>query len=546
MTIGFSEDITHEFKSDLKKISDETIIDAVVAFANTEGGCIYIGVEDDGRITGLHKSHADTIGLAALIANKTMPSVSVRVHIENYEKPVVVIEVPQKKSIVATISGKMLRRRLKSDGTPENIPMYPFEIIHRLGDLSLLDFSLQPVPEAVTDDFDLVERQRLKNIINEYNGEQNLLALSDEELNTALQMTTTIDGVQYPTLTGMLLIGKKERIRKLIPTAEVSVQIMRGTEVIINENFTEPVLSAFKKIEDYINARNESREIEIGMFRMSVFDIDKRAFREALVNAFSHRDYSMMGRVRVLLDDAGLTISNPGGFIEGVNVNNLINAEPHGRNPALADALKRLGLAERTGRGIDRIFEGSLMFGKPRPDYSASNERTVTLFIPKSRPDTNFIKMIQKEQKRIGHPLSVQTLLILNYLKTHKRASVDDISDEIFIETSYVKAMIEEMVESGLVEASGNGRSRQYMLSSSVYKIEDNIIGYVRQTGIDSIKYEELIAKLVSRQGYVTRYMASELLNISPSQAYRLLNKMAKNGTLSLVGKGRNSKYIFK
>ena len=58
------------------------------------------------------------------------------------------------------------------------------------------------------------------------------------------------------------------------------------------------------------------------------------------------------------ISEDGLNIANPGGFIEGVSIKNLLTAEPHGRNPQLADALKRIGLAERTGRGIDRIYEG--------------------------------------------------------------------------------------------------------------------------------------------------------------------------------------------
>ena len=112
--------------------------------------------------------------------------------------------------------------------------------------------------------------------------------------------------------------------------------------------------------------------MEEGLFRVSIPDFDKRAFREALVNAFCHRDYSMLGRVRVEINSEGMLISNPGGFIEGINADNLLDAEPHGRNPVLADALKRIGLAERTGRGIDRIYEGSLLYGRLLPDYSRS------------------------------------------------------------------------------------------------------------------------------------------------------------------------------
>ena len=81
LNIGFREDMTHEFKSDRKKLADQEIIDAVVAFANTDGGDLYLGVEDDGEITGLHKEHSDIIRLAAFIANKTVPPVPVRCEI---------------------------------------------------------------------------------------------------------------------------------------------------------------------------------------------------------------------------------------------------------------------------------------------------------------------------------------------------------------------------------------------------------------------------------------------------------------------------------
>ena len=90
-------------------------------------------------------------------------------------------------------------------------------------------------------------------------------------------------------------------------------------------------------------------------------EFDRRAFREALVNAFGHRDYAALGRVRVLVDDEGLTIANPGGFVEGVTPESLLTVEPHVRNECLKNALKRVGLAEKTRRGVDRIFEGSLV-----------------------------------------------------------------------------------------------------------------------------------------------------------------------------------------
>src|SRR3712207_5768487 len=69
----------------------------------------------------------------------------------------------------------------------------------------------------------------------------------------------------------------------------------------------------------------------------------------------------------------GLIISNPGGFVEGVTLDRLLVTEPRPRNPLLADIMKRVGLAERTGRGVDLIYQGLLRYGRPAPDYSRSD-----------------------------------------------------------------------------------------------------------------------------------------------------------------------------
>ena len=83
--IGIKESLLVEFKSDAACLSDNDIIDAVVAFANTDGGDLYLGVEDSGEITGLHKDHMDTTRLSAFIANKTVPPVPVRTEVLELE-----------------------------------------------------------------------------------------------------------------------------------------------------------------------------------------------------------------------------------------------------------------------------------------------------------------------------------------------------------------------------------------------------------------------------------------------------------------------------
>lgn len=388
------------------------------------------------------------------------------------------------------------------------------------------------------------ERRRLRDIIRNRNGEKNLLELNDEELDKALRLVVDINGRLTPTLAGILLIGKEERIRELVPTMGADFQVIEGTEVRVNQSFHECLLSVLTKFEEYIKPWNPEHEMEYGLFRIPVPEFSERAFREGVVNAFSHRDYSLLGSVRVEITQEGLSITSPGGFIDGVNLKNLLTVEPHGRNPALADALKRIGLAEKTGRGIDRIYEGSIVYGRPLPDYSESTERNVRLYIPRSAPDLAFSKMIADEQNKIGHSLSINWLLILSALKEEKRMSIFQISSSVNIPESKVRVSLEQMLEHGLIEAYGNGRNRAYILGKRIYSDRNRGIEYVRQTDIEKVRYPELVIKLGNQQnGIVHKQDVVELLHITPSQAYAVLKKLVAEGKLTSSGTGRYAYY---
>ena len=534
-----------EFKSDLKRLPDDDLLDAVVALANSDGGTVYLGVEDDGTPTGIDKVHQDAVGLSAMIANRTVPPVSARAQIVGTEKtPVMQIDVPKSRSVVSTKSGKVLRRRMKVDGTPESVPMYPYEIATRLSDLGRLDFSAQPVPDATRDDFDPLERDRLRRIIGTYqSSDRNLLELTDEELEKSLQLTVTVDGKTMPTLTGLLLLGKGESLKRFVPTHRASFQVMSGTDIKVNQDYAGPLLKTIEQINDMFSPWNPSAELSVGLFSMMVPEFDHRAFREALVNAFGHRDYTLLGRVRVQLDDAGLTIANPGGFVEGINIHNLLTAEPYGRNPCLMDALKRTGLAERTGRGIDRIFEGALNYGRPLPDYSRSNRRGVSVLLPRSVPDKAFVELLAEERERSGKSMSLDGLLILDKLKSERRCGFDVLSGSLDMSDQRLRTVLGQLTEAGLVESAGGGARRTYMLGAKVYRRSGRAMDYVRQSDIDRVRYPELIIKLMHEQKSVSKNDVMELLHLEGNQAYYQLRKLVLEGRAKKVGSGRNVRY---
>lgn len=540
------ETLEIEFKSDVKRYPDKDIIEAVSAMANTNGGILYLGVEDNGIVTGLHKSHMDAIGLVALIANNTIPSVSVRAEIviENQHN-VMKIAIPMSRAVISTSSGKILKRRLKLDGSPEAVPMYAYEITSRLSELSLLDVSAQPIAGATLDDFDPLQLNRLKEIIRSNpGGEKTLLELTDEELEFALRLISKDGDKVIPTMTGLLLLGKTDSLARLVPTAKATFQVLEGTNVKVNEETSKPILEVLELFQSYIKPWNSENEFEYDLFRIPVPEFSYAAIREGLINAFCHRDYSMLGNVRVLIDDEGMSITNPGGFIEGVNINNLLIVEPHGRNPALTDALKRIGLAEKTGRGIDRIFEGSIVYGRPLPDYSESTSRNVRLYLRRAKADIAFTKLITSEKKRDNKGLSIYALMILSCLREYRRSSLDQIAELTKLPKNKLTVSLEQLVERGTIEAVGKGKTRSFMLCKRYYYNNNSNMQYVRQSGIDDVRHEELVIKLARTQnGIFTKRDVMELLGLSDTLAYNLIKRMTANGEIELSQSGRYAKY---
>ena len=541
------ESLTLEFKSDAKGFPDRDFIAAVVALANTEGGDLLLGVEDDGRITGLHPNHQNFSGLAALIANRTNPPLSVRVEaVETKQGTIARIIVQKSRQLVSTSDGVLLRRRLMANGKPEAVPFYPHEFIQRQSAMGLTDPSTLLMKELSMDDLNPVERHRLREAIRKYGGDQSLLPLADEELDGALGLTMMSEGVRYPTLSGLLLLGREEQLRRFVPAYETAFQVLEGTDVLVNEFYRKPLLQTFEEVEQLFRARVNEKEIQVGLFRVPVPNFDRRAFREAFVNALVHRDYSRLGAVHVKLDDHGLSISNPGGFVEGVTLQNLLVVAPRSRNPLLADIVKRIGLAERTGRGIDRIYEGMLRYGRPAPDYGMSDAHTVTVRMSSAEADFKFLEMILYHEDRTGRAMPIDSLIILSKLRFERRLTTADLSPSTQKSEQETRGALEKLTEAGLVEARGSGRGRTYMLSAKVYRTTGQKAAYIRQVGFDSIQQEQMVMSYIDKHGSIKRADVAELCHLTPPQAYHLLKKLKNQGKIQQQGERRYAVYTRK
>lgn len=538
------EDLHVEFKSDVRKLPDHELVMATACFANTAGGIVFLGVENDGAVTGLHPEHRDPTGLAAMIANRTVPPLGVRTTLLEIEgKSVARIEVPRSSRLVASSSGTLQRRRLMADGTPECVPFLPHELVARESDQRLVDYSALPVAGADPSALDPVERQRLRQAIERYRGDSSLLGLEDIELDGALGLVRREGEVRRPTVAGLLLIGREAALREHLPTHEVAFQVLEGTEVRVNDFYRLPLVRLFERVDEQFRARVSERELQVGLFRVPVPSIEGRAFREAFVNALTHRDYTKLGAVHVRWQPDVLSLSSPGGFVEGVKLDNLLVVEPRPRNPLLADAFKRIGLAERTGRGVDLIYQGLLRYGRRAPDYNRSDAGTVVVELSCAAADLGFLAMILEEEKKLRAPMPVDSLLVLSKLREARRANTREIAAVLQKDVTAARAALERLVEAGLVRAHGETKGRTYTLSSTVYEQLGQPAGYVRQAGFDRIQQEEMVKRFAREHGRVKRRDIIELCGLGPDQATRVLQRLVESGDLLRRGHKRGTFY---
>lgn len=540
------ESLVIEFKSDRKCYPLTKLYEDLVGMANTDGGWLFLGIEDNAIPTGLNHQHRDRQFMEAVIQENTIPSLYVKTHIENWGGyDVLAIEVPISRQLMMTAEGKYLRRRLKRDGTPETVALKPYEILQRLSYIQAIDPSAQVIEDVSSETaLSPLERERLRNMIRTYHGDMTLLNLSDKELDKALGFIRERDGQWYPTIAGLLMIGQEPYIRQYVPSHEVLFQVLDGVNVLANPPaMHESLLQTFEKVDLLFQSRIIEQELQIGLFRVPIPNYEKDAFREGFVNALVHRDYFRIGAVQVQLQKSMLSISSPGGFVEGITPDNILTAAPTSRNVLLAEAAKRIGLAERTGRGIDKIYTVMLRSGHAIPDYSASTNTSVVLRLNSAELDEAYVKMIISEEERLQRPLPVDALIVLSVLKTERRVTMSHLASKIQKPLSDTRAVVEWLTELGMVEGIGNGSARRYMLSSKVYSISNNTAGYIRQRGWNTLQEREMILSHFDKYPEITRQGVAELCRCTLNHASWLLRQLVDENILVLHGKGRGSRY---
>ena len=551
--IARGETLAVEFKGEGRTpLNDRELVECVVCLANRTGtgpGLLLIGVEDDGRVTGARPRHGastDIHKLAALIAARTRPALTVQIEELLLDgKPVLIVDVPVQRQPTSTSDGVYLHRVLGGDARPACAPMDVYAMQSLQSDRGLLDPSAQLVAGARWEDLDPLEFERFRRSVRERRGrsDESLLELPDVELAKALGVAEANGTVRGVRLAALLLFGKEDALHRFLPGHEVAFQVLRGLDVEVNDFFRWPLLQVMEEVVARIRARNREQELMVGLLRVGVPDYPERALREAVANALIHRDYQRLGAAHFQWHPDRIEISNPGGFPEGVRLDNLLVTAPRPRNPLLADAFKRAGIVERTARGIDTIFYEQLRNGRPAPSYDRSDNTGVVVVIPGGEANLDFVRLLVTEAQG-GLILGLDELLILNALWQERSLVTEDAARLVQRPEPETRATLHRLVEAGLIEERGQKKGRTWHLSAAAYRALGDKAAYVRQRGFEPLQQEQMVLQYVEKHGRITRKEVAALCRISGPQAYRLLDRLAEQGFLAREGnRGRGVGY---
>jgi ATP-dependent DNA helicase RecG len=547
--ISAGESYEVEFKGEERGgLNDRDLVEAVVCLANGAGGVLLVGVEDDGRVTGARPRHearrTDPLRVQALIGNMTQPPLSTTAELVQIQgRELLVVEVPRSPRVVGTTLGLYVRRTIARDGRPACVPYHAHEMLAHEVDRGAVDWAALRAGGATWHDLDPLEFERLRRLAATAGGAGDgvLASLSDREIASALGLVRHDAEV---TTGALLLFGRVDALRRLVPTHEAAFQVLRGLEVEVNDFLSYPLLRLAEEMFSRFQARNSSEELQFGLLRVGVSTYSETAFREALANALIHRDYTRRGAVHVQWNEDQLEISSPGGFPTGIRLDNLLVAPPHPRSALLADAFKRTGLVERTGRGINRMFAEQLRVGRPAPDYGRSSDDNVVAILPGGPANLAMTRWVLEREREQGAPLRLAELQVLGELLRERRATTGELARLVQRTEAETRTLLSRMVERGWLEARGDGRGRSWHMSAALYRLLDAPASYVRVRGFEPLQQEQMVLRYVDAHGGITRAQAADLCSLESGQASRLLRRLAVTGLLAPRGQGRGTIYV--
>ncbi len=433
-------------KIEFKERISGSLAREMVAFANAEGGTIYCGISDDGKVVGAKNSNR-ILSEIQDIARNCEPSITIQM--ETLEHDVIAISIPQGVDKPYQCSeGFFLRNG------PNSQKMRGDEI-RRLLAASRPFFdgtSIASAPISKALDPETLNRYAMAAAID-------LRLVPVNEILINLGAAASSSRPEEPRLTNAGVLILSSNPSRYIPEARVIAVRYGGTDrfsIIDRKDFTGDLISQIEASLDFIKRHtNVSYSIDYSGQRSEVSEYPGVAIREAVINALVHRDYCFQNScVYIHIFSDRLEIENPGGIAAGIALEEL-DGRSIRRNPLLADLLYRAGYGEKLGSGMIRIQTALRQNGNPPYSISATNFFS--------------IRFLPRVQKDAGITLSDHQISIISALRSSSAGlTSQQLAVQLNVSSTTITRAIAELLKNSLVQKRGRGRSTVYVNSGGV------------------------------------------------------------------------------
>lgn len=412
----------------------EEIYKEVIAFANTDGGVLYIGIDNNGNAVGLNDVDDEYTRITNGIRDTILPDVTMFVKYTIQENKVVRITI--------------------SEGT--NKPYY------------LRSKGLKPTGVYVRQGTSSVQasREQIRQMIKASDGDdfESMRSLNQELTFTSSAATFRNCGIEFSKEKYLALgmvhksDGQFTNLALLMSDQcqhSIKVAVFGDAENTTFKDNQEFKGSIFKQINDafqYIMLNNRTTSIFKGLERMDKSDYPEAALREALLNSVVHRDYSYSGSIIININDKQIEFVSIGGLLPGLTAEDICSGISQPRNKALAEVFHRLRLIEAYGTGIRRIYklyENCSM--QPRIEVTHNTFKMVL-------PNMNVAEPLVNENS-----LTPQKKQILDYISKKGQITEAEIMELLGVKKTRAYTVAKQMCDDNLIVTVGRGVNKKYI-----------------------------------------------------------------------------------
>lgn len=509
--------------------------ESVVALANANGGTIVLGVADrkTTRAEAIHGvGDLDGDVLRRDIYDGTDPHILV--DLESLDAPegrLLVLRVPRGIPPHTTTDG-VARIRIGKDSKPLTGSHLALLASTRAG----LDPTAQLMGDAQFTDLDPAQLGRLREEIVSNESDSGLARLSDRRLLEALGLAAGSD----LTLAAILLLGKPAALARFAPTHDfIFVRRADDTRYEARRDFRAPLLQTLDEVVELVRNQSGLTTVSVsGLRDLEIPDVGPWVAREAILNAVTHRDYFPRQSVLVSLYPDRLEVTSPGGFPGGVTAENVIRHPPVRRNSLLANVFRDIGLVDRVGQGVDRIYTELLRAGKHRPYYGGASD-FVRLTLP-TRTDPTVVRFLASEDRR-GSRFGLDDLLVFDALREVEE--IDRWSAARVLQTDEVEAArrLASLRRDSHLVARGRGRGTNYRLAETLRGVFARTLFERPAAGDDA---RRRILSALAREDRLTNAEVRRLTAGSRKSALMMMRALCREGFAVMEGTRGGAYYI--